>query len=50
VLNQFPGTLLVISHDYDFLHAIDIERTLTIAHRTVIESILEDEVIDSRSA
>lgn len=42
VLKQYPGTLLVISHDYDFLHAIGIERTLTIAQRTMIESALSE--------
>ncbi len=40
VLNQFPGTLLVISHDTDFLRAIGVERVFMIGNGIMVESVL----------
>lgn len=39
VLNQFPGTLLVISHDTDFLRNIGIERTFIVANGVAVETV-----------
>jgi ATPase subunit of ABC transporter with duplicated ATPase domains len=41
VLNQFPGTLLVVSHDTDFLRAIGIQRLFMVGNGVVTESVLE---------
>ena len=37
VLNGYTGTLLVISHDYDFLQAININRYFEINNRLIQE-------------
>jgi ATPase subunit of ABC transporter with duplicated ATPase domains len=40
VLNQFPGMILVISHDTDFLRAIGVERVFRVANGVITESVL----------
>lgn len=39
VLNQFPGTMLVISHDMDFLRAIGVARIFTVGKGVLCESV-----------
>ena len=40
VLNQFPGTLLVISHDTDFLRAVGIQRMFLVKNGILGEELL----------
>ena len=40
VLNQFPGMIVVISHDTDFLRAIGAERLFMVGNGIVTESVL----------
>ena len=40
VLNQFPGTILVISHDYDFLHAVGVKRAFAVGDGALVEEVI----------